>query len=393
MPVIDESNTLSKSFNTEDYVLNPFHQPNEIYDKITCHGGGDGNNDGVVDVLDKNLADAGTDAFVLDVNGDGLVSTADGDIIQEYIDGIRTILPSWWNFLDSDKKLDWFTKMANIYTVDQKQYIDGDENTRYTSGQFATEFGLRLQGYNKNLLDLLGEIRQDIPDKYSESLELNGKPNIPVYFVNRINRTTNKGHGMNGLLKGNDPLEFNNWVWYDPQINQIIQPGDFSGSIPFNSELGVYKIENFGYSGWGSDMPNSTPETKLLVFLVDSNGDSSNPWNNPNLLTTKPTVAVEDEEHLSLPNSFELNQNYPNPFNPTTTISYSLENDSNVLVNIYDISGKLITTLQNEYKTQGTHSITWNGTDNAGSKVGAGVYIYQLQAGDFTQTKKMVLMK
>ncbi len=60
---------------------------------------------------------------------------------------------------------------------------------------------------------------------------------------------------------------------------------------------------------------------------------------------------------------------------------------------IYDISGKLLTTLQNEYQTQGEHSITWNGTDDLGIKVGAGVYFYQLKAGDFIETRKMVLVK
>lgn len=94
-----------------------------------------------------------------------------------------------------------------------------------------------------------------------------------------------------------------------------------------------------------------------------------------------------------LPEVYTLNQNYPNPFNPTTTISYSLDKDSEVEVNIFDISGKLITTLRNKYQTQGEHSITWNGIDASGSKVGAGVYFYQVKTGDFVGTKKMVLVK
>lgn len=101
-------------------------------------------------------------------------------------------------------------------------------------------------------------------------------------------------------------------------------------------------------------------------------------------------IAVEEGV---LPEVYTLNQNYPNPFNPTTTISYSLDKDSEVEVNIFDISGKLITTLRNKYQTQGEHSITWNGIDASGSKVGAGVYFYQMKAGDFVGTKKMVLLK
>lgn len=103
-------------------------------------------------------------------------------------------------------------------------------------------------------------------------------------------------------------------------------------------------------------------------------------------------LGIAGEEGV-LPEVYTLNQNYPNPFNPTTTISYSLDKDSEVEVNIFDISGKLITTLRNKYQTQGEHSITWNGIDASGSKVGAGVYFYQVKAGDLIQTKKMVLLK
>lgn len=103
-------------------------------------------------------------------------------------------------------------------------------------------------------------------------------------------------------------------------------------------------------------------------------------------------LGIAGEEGV-LPEVYTLNQNYPNPFNPTTTISYSLDKDSEVVVSIYDISGKLITTLLNDYQTQGEHSINWNGTNDSGNKVGAGAYLYQVKAGDLIQTKKMVLLK
>lgn len=110
------------------------------------------------------------------------------------------------------------------------------------------------------------------------------------------------------------------------------------------------------------------------------------------IFTVAASVGIQQIDNDS-PAEFSLSQNYPNPFNPTTTISYSLDKDSEVEVNIFDISGKLITTLRNKYQTQGEHSITWNGIDASGSKVGAGVYFYQMKAGDFVGTKKMVLVK
>ncbi len=88
-----------------------------------------------------------------------------------------------------------------------------------------------------------------------------------------------------------------------------------------------------------------------------------------------------------------LYQNYPNPFNPTTTIEYSLAEGSDVLLKIYNLSGKLIRTLVNEYQTAGYYSITWYGDNEVGQEIASGVYFYRIQAGDFVSTKKMVVLK
>jgi predicted amidohydrolase len=92
-------------------------------------------------------------------------------------------------------------------------------------------------------------------------------------------------------------------------------------------------------------------------------------------------------------NKFTLDQNFPNPFNPVTSISYALKNDSDVKLDIYNLSGQLILTLVNEHQEKGLKVIEWNGGNKFGEKVYAGIYFYQLQAGDFTQTRKMVLLK
>lgn len=184
MPVIPEylqfPRNLEKILN--DYQFNPFHQPNEIYGKETCHGGGDGTGEGLIDRADINAADLGTNHFALDTDGNNIVNGNDATEIQNYIDNVIPYLQSHWNFLSESEKESWFMKMANIYTVDQKQYIEGDENSRYISGNFATEFILRMQGYDPNKLDLAGGTRQNIPTKYNESLTIKGRSNIPVYF-------------------------------------------------------------------------------------------------------------------------------------------------------------------------------------------------------------------
>ena len=89
-----------------------------------------------------------------------------------------------------------------------------------------------------------------------------------------------------------------------------------------------------------------------------------------------------------LPESFELKQNYPNPFNPVTTINYSIPSNGNVELKIYDILGREVATLVNETKAPGNYEVNFNAANLA-----SGVYFYQLRAGDFIQTKKMILLK
>ena len=91
--------------------------------------------------------------------------------------------------------------------------------------------------------------------------------------------------------------------------------------------------------------------------------------------------------------SYKLSQNYPNPFNPTTTIQYELPQRSDVKIMIYDLLGRKVTTLINQTQDAGFRSVTWNATNDHGKPVSAGVYLYQIQAGDYVQTRKMVLFK
>jgi hypothetical protein len=99
-------------------------------------------------------------------------------------------------------------------------------------------------------------------------------------------------------------------------------------------------------------------------------------------------VSVADEFERSVPNEFELFQNYPNPFNPTTTIRYQIRISGFVSLKVYDAIGQEVATLVSETKSSGVHEVTFNG-----SNLSSGVYVYRLQAGNYSQTKKLVLMK
>jgi len=98
-------------------------------------------------------------------------------------------------------------------------------------------------------------------------------------------------------------------------------------------------------------------------------------------------VGVKNQV-LEVPNKYDLSQNYPNPFNPATKIRYSIPNTSKVLIKVYDVLGNEIATLVNEEKPIGIYEITWYA-----EKLSSGIYFYRLQAGNFREIKKMVLMK
>ena len=102
---------------------------------------------------------------------------------------------------------------------------------------------------------------------------------------------------------------------------------------------------------------------------------------------------ASNDEINQLPHAFNLYNNYPNPFNPVTTLRYDLPEDALVNITIYDIMGRIVKTLINSQQNAGFKSIQWNATNDAGSPLSAGLYLYKIQADNFVQTRKMVLLK
>ena len=113
-------------------------------------------------------------------------------------------------------------------------------------------------------------------------------------------------------------------------------------------------------------------------------------YGGPNAASWNILTGIEDDENeeLNIPVEYELTQNYPNPFNPSTTINYSLKERSQVELILYDILGRQVEVLVKEEQNAGYYNINFNA-----GKLASGVYIYRIKAGDFVETKKMVLMK
>ena len=105
------------------------------------------------------------------------------------------------------------------------------------------------------------------------------------------------------------------------------------------------------------------------------------------------TFVDGGRKQSDVPGTFGLLQNYPNPFNPTTNISYNLTNDSDVQLHVLDITGKHVATIVREYQINGHHIFSWNGKNDRGLSVPSGVYFYELAAGNFRETKKMILLR
>ena len=128
----------------------------------------------------------------------------------------------------------------------------------------------------------------------------------------------------------------------------------------------------------GNSNANAVP------ILLNNANDIRNNFN--------PIVDVADQEENHL-NKFTLHQNYPNPFNPTTTIDYALSANNHVTLKIYNLIGQEVRTLVNLYQVSGHHEAMWDGKDNHGQSVSSGIYLYRLQVGSQTITKKMTLLR
>ena len=105
-------------------------------------------------------------------------------------------------------------------------------------------------------------------------------------------------------------------------------------------------------------------------------------------------AELSEPEQIPKPqNIYSLSPNYPNPFNPETTINFSLQETGDVNLNVYNVKGQLVKTLVDQKKDAGNHSVVWAGKDNNNRKVATGVYFYRIKAGEFTDMKKMLLIK
>ncbi len=116
----------------------------------------------------------------------------------------------------------------------------------------------------------------------------------------------------------------------------------------------------------------------------------------PDMGCSAPSLVsiVEPKPVADVPKQFSISQNYPNPFNPTTTISFDVPDPgARVKIVLYDVGGRLVTTLVDDNKVAGSYQIGWNGRNTRGEPVASGVYFLRMQAGSFLATRKLIMLK
>ena len=173
--------------------------------------------------------------------------------------------------------------------------------------------------------------------------------------------------------------------WYDADFYQTCIDSNYccnpiNDNVPESVEKKVLRGGNYTYPG---------------VFAM-----SSHRFDTPPFVTTDhmgfrvvTREQLDTKKEILLPETYALPQNYPNPFNPTTQLRYDLPEASHVRIMIHDLMGREVRTLVDIYQMAGYRSVQWNATNDAGSPVSAGIYLYTIQAGEFREARKMVLLK
>jgi hypothetical protein len=194
------------------------------------------------------------------------------------------------------------------------------------------------------------------------------------------------GHNGDEFLKTTNAGLNWSWLQVPPKMNSInfvtVNNGLMCG------DLGLILLTSDGGNTWLNQNLNVNTNFEELTMVNQNTG-----WvvgtSGKIFKTTNGGILGFQNINSYTPEDFALYQNYPNPFNPTTTIKYDLPKDVKVTIKIYDILGKLVVTLVNgELKKAGYYEAEFDGTSFA-----SGVYFYRVEAGEFIQRKKMVLLK
>ncbi|MEX0721448.1 MAG: two-component regulator propeller domain-containing protein [Balneolaceae bacterium] len=161
---------------------------------------------------------------------------------------------------------------------------------------------------------------------------------------------------------------------------EAVEDNDVNGYAVYASSVTDFaETEPLGFTSSLSIQLEEDGDEELVVVARDNHNNYGSP---------SEAVFTSNERIAGLPDDFELKQNYPNPFNPVTKISYALPQSSHTRITVYNSIGQQVATLLNEVKSAGNHEVNFNA-----EQLNSGMYIYRIEAGSFSQTRKMMLIK
>ena len=211
--------------------------------------------------------------------------------------------------------------------------------------------------------------------------------------------------GFNVRLQHTTQTTLTGWVtsgWTTVFTGSYTVPGTGWQYIDFISPYFMYNgtsnllveicYDNSAYTSYSTVNSTSAPSMTWGYYTDNSTGctmtSGSSQSNRPNTCITMTALVGTGNQTTVIPDKFELSQNYPNPFNPMTKINFALPKQGLVTLKIYDVLGREIKTLVNEVKQAGSYSVDFNGAEFS-----SGVYFYKLTSGDFSDIKRMILVK
>jgi len=303
------------------------------------------------------------------------------------VDANGYIAPSYIGFLDQYESVIWHGyadwEMTFPYATDDNPFmpfIEAGGNLLFSSEEMLGNY----YGYDAYATPVAGEAAFDV-------LGVSWYAPDMAYDTLRIY----PGSESEALVSGMDS-EFYLDVLPFGHMEDIFDPVDWN-SLPiidsWQPVWGVWYGDWACYTVWWEK--NMYPGSQRIIapFPLAAMNDANRDAFLTNVIAAFATGNAVDDAVKTLPKAFALKQNFPNPFNPITSIAFEMPSAQNVRMTVYNMLGQSVRTLVNDQRSAGRYTILWDGRDDAGHMVGSGVYFYQIQAGSFTKTAKMVFLK